>query len=120
MEVIRAKSAGFCFGVKRAVDTVYEPVSYTHLLVGRTDLLKVRDVPTSKRAATLDLSRILNNPYAKEKKGMIFNPKKVFDFELNKTLDERVLVKELLPSLEKKQKRILELDVCLLYTSRCV
>ncbi|GAA6491974.1 MAG TPA: 4-hydroxy-3-methylbut-2-enyl diphosphate reductase [Candidatus Bariatricus faecipullorum] len=24
MEVIRAKSAGFCFGVKRAVDTVYE------------------------------------------------------------------------------------------------
>ena len=80
-------------------------------LVGRTDLLKVRDVPTSKRAATLDLSRILNNPYAKEKKGMIFNPKKVFDFELNKTLDERVLVKELLPSLEKKQKRILELDV---------
>ena len=64
-------------------------------LVGRTDLLKVRDVPTSKRAATLDLSRILNNPYAKEKKGMIFNPKKVFDFELNKTLDERVLVKEL-------------------------
>ena len=71
----------------------------------------MRDVPTSKRAATLDLSRILNNPYAKEKKGMIFNPKKVFDFELNKTLDERVLVKELLPSLEKKQKRILELDV---------
>ena len=42
---------------------------------------------------------------------MIFNPKKVFDFELDKTLDERVLVKELLPSLEKKQKRILELDV---------
>ena len=80
-------------------------------LVGRTDLLKVRDVPTSKRAATLELSRILNNPYAKEKKSMIFNPKKVFDFELNKTLDERVLVKELLPSLEKKQKRILELDV---------
>ena len=24
MEVILAKSAGFCFGVKRAVDTVYE------------------------------------------------------------------------------------------------
>lgn len=26
MEVIRAKTAGFCFGVKRAVDTVYEEV----------------------------------------------------------------------------------------------
>ena len=24
MEVITARSAGFCFGVKRAVDTVYE------------------------------------------------------------------------------------------------
>ena len=27
MEVIRAKSAGFCFGVKRAVETVYEQVN---------------------------------------------------------------------------------------------
>ena len=26
MEIIRAKSAGFCFGVKRAVETVYEQV----------------------------------------------------------------------------------------------
>ena len=26
MEVILAKSAGFCFGVKRAVDTVYEEI----------------------------------------------------------------------------------------------
>ena len=80
-------------------------------LVGRTDLLKVKDVPTSERAATLDLSSVLNNPYAKEKKGMIFNPKKVFDFELNKTLDERVLVKQLLPALEKGQKRSIEVDV---------
>ena len=31
MEVMLARKAGFCFGVKRAVDTVYEPVSYTHL-----------------------------------------------------------------------------------------
>ena len=26
MEIIMAKTAGFCFGVKRAVDTVYEEV----------------------------------------------------------------------------------------------
>ena len=80
-------------------------------LVGRTDLLKVKDDPTSSRAATLDLSSVLYNPYAKEKKGMIFNPKKVFDFELEKTLDERVLVKQLLPALEKGQKRSIEVDV---------
>ncbi len=80
-------------------------------LVGRTDLLKVKDDPTSNRAATLDLSSVLYNPYAKEKKGMIFNPKKVYDFELEKTLDERVLVKQLLPALEKGQKRSIEVDV---------
>ncbi len=27
MEVIRAKTAGFCFGVKRAIDTVYEEIN---------------------------------------------------------------------------------------------
>ena len=80
-------------------------------LVGRTDLLKVKDEPTSERAATLDLSCVLYNPYAKQKKGMIFNPKKVYDFELEKTLDEKVLVKQLLPALEKGQKRGLEVDV---------
>ena len=36
-------------------------------LVGRTDLLKVKDVPTSRRAAMLDLSSVLYNPYAKGK-----------------------------------------------------
>ena len=80
-------------------------------LVGRTDLLKVKEVPTSDRAATLDLSQILQNPYEGTKTPMTYNPKKIYDFELEKTLDERVLVKELLPALEKHQKRILEVDV---------
>ena len=80
-------------------------------LVGRTDLLKVKEVPTSERAATLDLSQILQNPYEGTKTPMTYNPKKIYDFELEKTLDERVLVKELLPALEKHQKRRLEVDV---------
>ena len=80
-------------------------------LVGRTDLLKVKEVPTSDRAATLDLSQILHNPYEGTKTPMTYNPKKIYDFELEKTLDERVLVKELLPALEKHQKRSLEVDV---------
>ena len=37
MEIILAKTAGFCFGVKRAVETVYKPVSYTHLSRDRYD-----------------------------------------------------------------------------------
>ena len=80
-------------------------------LVGRTDLLRAKEQPTSNRAATLDLQQILYNPYEGMKTPVTFNPKKVFDFELEKTLDEKVLVKELLPSLEKKQKRIIEVDV---------
>ena len=80
-------------------------------LVGRTDLLKVKEEPTSERAATLDLSQILNNSYEGTKTPVTYNPKKIFDFELEKTLDERVLIKELLPALEKHQKRSLEVDV---------
>ena len=80
-------------------------------LVGRTDLLKVKEQPTSDRAATLDLTQILYNPYAGTKTPQTFNPKKVFDFELEKTLDEKILVKKLLPALEKKQKKSIEVDV---------
>lgn len=79
-------------------------------MVGRTDLLKIRETATSDRAARLDLGLILNNPYVAEKK-RIFNPHKKYNFELEKTLDEKVLLKEWLPSLEKKQKRSMEIDV---------
>jgi len=80
-------------------------------LVGRTDLLKVKEEPNSERAATLDLSQILYNPYEGTKTPVIYNPKKIFNFELEKTLDEKVLVKKLLPALEKGQKRSIEVDV---------
>ena len=33
MEVRLAKTAGFCFGVKRAVDTVYEQVKLNDILI---------------------------------------------------------------------------------------
>ncbi|EOS71239.1 glutamate synthase (ferredoxin) [Lachnospiraceae bacterium MD308] len=79
-------------------------------LVGRTDLLKVKEKPISNRAA-LDLSQILYNPYVGTKVPMTFNPKKAFDFQLEKTLDEKILVRELLPALEKKQKKNIEVDV---------
>ena len=44
---------------------------------------------------------ILNNPYQKEK--AVFDPKQVYDFELEKTLDERVLLKQLGNALDKRQ-----------------
>ena len=55
-------------------------------LVGRTDLLKVKEVATSERAATLNLEQILDNPYEGTKTPMTFNPKKVFDFGIRRKL----------------------------------
>ena len=77
-------------------------------LVGRTDLLKMKE-QLPEGTVKLDLSLILNNPYEKEK--VVFDPKQVYDFELEKTLDERVLLKQLGGALAAKQKRSIEVDV---------
>lgn len=80
-------------------------------LVGRTDLLKVNDKVTNERARKVDLSKILNNPFAEKGEKVTFDPKQVYDFELEKTLDEKVLLKKLKPALVNKQKRSIEIDV---------
>lgn len=80
-------------------------------LVGRTDLLKVNEKVTNERARKVDLSKILNNPFAEKGEKVTFDPKQVFDFELEKTLDEKVLLKKLKPALVNKQKRSIEIDV---------
>ena len=79
-------------------------------LVGRTDLLRVKEQPKSRNAAALDLSGILHQGYAGSKE-QIFNPAKKYDFELEKTLDERVLMKELGTALDKKQKKNIHVKV---------
>lgn len=79
-------------------------------LVGRTDLLKVKDNLT-ERQKKIDLSRIINNPYLGTKEPSTFDPKHVYDFELEKTLDEKVLLKQLDKALQTKQKRSIEIDV---------
>ncbi len=79
-------------------------------LVGRTDLLKVRDNLTKQQAA-IDLSAILSNPYEGSKQKCIFDPKQVYDFELEKTLDERVLLRQLGKAIETGQKRSIEVEV---------
>ena len=79
-------------------------------LVGRTDLLRVKEYPKSRHASTLDLSGILRQDYAGSAE-QTFNPTKKFDFELEKTLDEKVLLKELGKALEKKQKKSIHVKV---------
>lgn len=80
-------------------------------LVGRTDLLKVNNKAINERANKVDLSKILNNPYAVSGKKVTFDPAQVYDFELEKTLDEKVLLKKLKPALVNKQRRSIEIDV---------
>ena len=79
-------------------------------LVGRTDLLRMRDGLSDKQKK-IDLSMILSNPYVGSKEQMIFDPKQVYDFELEKTLDEKVLLKQLSKAMETGAKRSLEVDV---------
>ncbi|MDY5577523.1 MAG: glutamate synthase large subunit [Lachnospiraceae bacterium] len=77
-------------------------------LVGRSDMLKRRD-DIEGRAAKVDLSGILNTDFCKEK--IRYNEKNLYNFELEKTLDEKVLVKKFAKALEDGQKRSIEVDV---------
>ena len=80
-------------------------------LVGRTDLLKMKEHPDAPRAKRVDLSAILNNPFAKAGEKVTFDPKQVYDFQLEKTADERILMKKLKSALESGQKKSIEVDV---------
>ena len=80
-------------------------------MVGRSDLLKVKEDAKTPMAAKMDLSQILYNPYAGEKECVTFSPEKVYDFQLEKTLDEKVLLKKLEKSVEKGTKASLDLKV---------
>ena len=77
-------------------------------LVGRTDLLK--ELPEAKEYH-LDLSAILNNPYVDKKHPICYNKKNEYNFELEKTLDEKVLLTKLKTALDKKKKRSISIDV---------
>ena len=79
-------------------------------LVGRTNLLKKKETPENIHASRINLKAILNNPYAQEEK-VTFDPAQVYDFELENTADEKILLKKLRGALEKKQKRSMEVDV---------
>ena len=80
-------------------------------LVGRTDLLVQKtDVPV-ERAKKVDLSRLLNDPYTGSKYAVKYNSKNVFDFELEKTADEKILLKEFKDALKNKQKKTIEVNV---------
>ena len=84
-------------------------------LVGRSDLLMSSD-RADERNVILD--KIINNPYIDMPQNKVkYHEKNVYDFQLEKTVDMRILVKKLGPALEKGQKKSVELDVVNTYRS---
>ena len=79
-------------------------------MVGRTDLLEMKEGVLGIKSK-VDIQNILNNPYANTKQRVTFDPKHAFDFELEKTLDEKVLLKQFEKAMEQGQKRSIEIDV---------
>ena len=77
-------------------------------LVGRSDLLMSSD-RADERNVILD--KIINNPYMDMPQNKVkYHEKNIYDFQLEKTVDMRILMKKLGPALEKGQKSV-ELDV---------
>ncbi len=77
-------------------------------LVGRTDLLRMREHMVTHRAASVDLSRVLAGSDTVAER---FRPEDVYDFGLAQTLDERVLLKSLEKQLKRGKPGHLELQV---------
>ncbi|MCM1245651.1 MAG: glutamate synthase large subunit [Roseburia sp.] len=79
-------------------------------LVGRSDLLKLRESIDNERAGKLDLSAILQNPFISEKKSK-FNRKDMYDFKLNKTIDEKIFLKKFGENLQTGEKKTISAKV---------
>lgn len=106
-------------------------------LVGRTDLLKAKEYLLNsegmdfKSSITgdenrhinvrnilykIDLSNIIRNPYIKNVKGSgensyCFDPKQAYDFNLDMTIDDKVLLRRLKTAMEKGTPKGIEVNV---------
>ena len=77
-------------------------------LVGRIDLIKPKEGITGT-AAEVDLSNIINSEFVSKK--IEYKNKNSYDFHLENTLDEKILLKEFSKSLEKGTKKTIEVNV---------
>ena len=73
-------------------------------LVGRTDLLKVKAAPAGSRAGEMDLTALLQNPLV-ENSNVHFNAKDVYNFQLEKTPDMRILMKKFKKSFDSAEPK---------------
>ncbi len=62
-------------------------------LIGRTEFITMKEsVQNDERAAKVDLSAVLKNPFVENGQSIHFSSDQVYDFELENTVDERVLL----------------------------
>ena len=61
-------------------------------MVGRSDLLRAAENVDEPHIGKVDLGAILDNPYAGKAQKVTFDPRAVYNFELEKTLDEKILL----------------------------
>lgn len=80
-------------------------------LVGRTDLIAVRQRQVTKRAAAVDMSRILAHDDSVTQDKKHFIARDVYDFKLEKTLDEAVLLPKFASALKSGKKQSVSVDV---------
>ena len=80
-------------------------------LVGRSDLLVQKKFPKENRASKIDMSSILENPYVGTDEPSHFRAEDVYDFKLNETIDETVIIPQMKEALENKTPKTLELNV---------
>ena len=74
-------------------------------LVGRTDLLKVKEsCKEDERSKLVNLNAVLNNPFTEQGEGVHFNADQIYDFELEKTIDEKVLLRKFKLNEKNNQK----------------
>ena len=78
-------------------------------LIGRSDLLKVKDGVDQKKAAEVDLSKILSTDFAQER--VNYNKKNVYDFKLESTKDMTVLLPKMKKALDEKKTTSVEVNV---------
>ncbi len=83
-------------------------VSRVDELVGRTDLLKCRE-DVSQQEKLIELSAIINNPFRAE--AAIFDPRQEYDFHLENTIDEKILLKQLSKAMDKFEGKNLTITV---------
>ena len=81
-------------------------------LVGRSDLLREKEYDEDNIKSRIDMSEILDNPFAGDPSvKQHFVKEDVFDFELEKTIDEKLIIPEFASALEKGEPCEVSVDV---------